>query len=178
MRIRKPIALTLFLIAVISISSCLAMSPKEKMLLGTWTPQKVSPYTPPVSAAKTGTSKKTTAAARPATDTTQQVKKDLGTVTANANVEARKAEKLSRFMETQLHTTFTLNADKTCTIQYPNRKIEAKWKLKNKGNNLLIKVPASGVKRTLELVFLNDTSAMAVQKSEEGSVIIRYSKKK
>lgn len=175
---KKSIALTIFVMVAFFISSCLAGNPKEKMLVGTWIPLKVSPYTPPVPASKATAVKKTTTAPKTVTDTTQQVKKDPGAVNTNSTLEARKAEKLSRFIETQLHTSFTLNADRTCSIQFPNKKVEANWKLKKKGTNLVFRVPASGIKRTLELVFLNDTSAMAIQKSDEGSVIIRYSKKK
>ena len=169
MRIKKLFTLFSFIITLFFVTSVSAMNQREKMLVGSWKPVKIAPY---VQNKHNDPVVKT----RKVADTTAGVKKDTGKETIAVKDAKKKADQLQHYMDTQMRTTFTLNADKTCRIQNPSKEIEGKWKLKKKGSSLVIKVPGMTQNGTLELVTLNDTVAMAIQRTNLGDMIIRYRK--
>jgi|GEM_PF-6002044 len=169
MRIMKLFTLFSFVITLFFVTSVSAMNQREKMLIGSWKPVKIAPYVQ-------STHHDAVAKTKKVADTSSIVKKDTGKETIAAKDAKKKADQLQHYMDTQMRTTFTLNADKTCKIQNPGKAIEGKWKLKKKGSCLVIKVPGMTQSGTLELVTLSDTVAMAIQRTNLGDMIIRYRK--
>lgn len=171
MRIRKLFTLTSLLISFTLLTANLqAANPREKKLIGSWQPVKVNPYvskTPVTASAKTKI-----------TDTTAAGKIKKGTSAITTGEAFRKSEQLKKFMDTQMRTTMKINADGSCLVENPGKKFEARWKLKKKGTNLVIKVPGSGQKVTLELVKITDSTATTIQRMKIGDVVVNYRKQK
>ena len=63
-------------------------------------------------------------------------------------------------IQSELHSTMTVNADKTAIKEYPRKTVHATWKLKNKGTNLLVNSKETGKKMTFYILHINDTSAV------------------
>jgi hypothetical protein len=168
MRICKPVTLILIVVSFYFISSCSSTSPREKMLIGTWRPHKIAPYVPnnPGPAAITGMS---------TPDSTKSGKQKTGT-TKTATPDKGQQAQLQRLIDQQMRTTIKINANKTCEIKSRENTKSATWKLKKNGTNLVIKEDETGHKGTLEFVFINDTTAMAIQRTKAGDIIIRYRK--
>ncbi len=169
MRMNKLFTLISVLISVYIITSCAATLPREKMLAGTWEPQKIVPYVSNKQRGPVIVSTKNT-------DTTNLEKQKTENKSTSAAVNERQAEQIQHFIGAQMRTTMKLNADKTCEIQLPEKLINANWKLKKKGTILVIRNSESGKKNSLELVFVNDTTAMAIQRSNVGDFIVKYRK--
>lgn len=160
----------LFLVMVgIILVSCSTTNPRSKLLIGTWKAHKASPYYPSgkepviITDAKVADSTFASGGEEP---------KQKGT----AGADEAKMARLQRIVEVQQQTTIKINADKTGEVTLPGRTLQTTWKMKSKGTNLIVKDIESGQKRTLEFVFINDTSAMAIQNTEAGDIIVRYRK--
>ena len=169
MRIKKLFTLIFIMISAYIITSCAATQPREKMLVGTWTPLKVSPYVPNNQKLPAITGKKVT-------DTKTSGKQNSEQTPSAADTDEKKEKQIEHHLDLMMRTTLKINVDKTCVIQSPGKSINAKWKLKNKGTNLIIKEHESGKIRTLELVLLNDTAAMVIQRTIAGDFIARFRK--
>jgi hypothetical protein len=171
MRMKKLFTLIAIVISVTIITSCATTQPREKFLVGTWIPLKVDSYVSPNQKVSAIPAKKVKVAD---TTTTEQLNTEL--TSAAANAEEKKAKQLEHFFATQMRTKIKVNSDKTCEIQAPGKSTNATWKLKNKGTILAIKETVSGKKRILELVQLNDTSALIIHRSPTGDFIGSYKK--
>jgi len=165
----KLFTLISVIIFVYIMTSCAATQPREKQLVGTWRSNKVSPYVSKDQQILSTNTKKIT-------DTTNVAKHGTENKSTTSFSDKRQAEQFQHFIDVQMRTTMKFNADKTGEIQFPGKTINAKWKLKKKGTILVVRDLDSGQKRSLELVFLHDTSAMAIQRTNFGDIIVRYSK--
>ena len=170
MRINRLITLISVTISIYIITSCSATQPRENMLIGTWKPEKVSPYTSP------GKQKSSAIAGKKAADTTNAKLQNEETMASTTVADEKQADKLDHTMGLQMRATMKFNADKTCNIQFPGKLINASWKLKKKGTSLIVKDLGSDRKWTLKFVFLNDTTSMAIQQTDAGDIIVRYRK--
>jgi hypothetical protein len=171
MRMNKLFTLITIVISATIITSCATTQPREKLLVGTWIPLKVDSYVSPYQKVSAIPEKKVKV-----TDTTTTEQQNTELTSAAASAEEKKAKQLEHFFGTQIRTKIKVNADKTCEIQAPGKSTNATWKLKKKGTILAIKETVSGKKRILELVQLNDTSAMIIQRTKTGDFIARYRK--
>ena len=169
MRINKLITLISVMFSVYIIMSCATTHPREKMLVGTWKPHKAAPYFPNTHGAPAITGMKVA-------DTTNTGKQKEEKESNSAFLDEKQAVQIQHVIETQMRTTMKINANKTCEIQFPGKLINATWKLKKNGTNLIVKDAESGQKRTLEFVFINDTTSMAIQHTNAGDIIVRYRK--
>jgi hypothetical protein len=169
MRIFK---LTTFVFVVISLyllAACATSHPMEKLLVGTWVPHKAAPYVPNAKGAPAITGMK-------AADSSGSAKHKDPKTSPSPVVDEKQAGEIQHVIETHMHTILKLNANKTCEVEFPGRSVNGKWKVSKNGTSLIVKDPGSGEKRTLELVFVNDTSAMVIQPTRAGDIIIRYRK--
>ena len=151
---------------VLLISSC-AIQPIQKRLIGTWKVVNVDPIY------FTNLQEKIAYV--------QKHKNDkIDTVTNQAKpMEITKAEaQKERMIQSELRSTFTVYADKTAIKEYSGKTVHAKWKLKDKGTNLVVKTKESGKTITFHIQQLTDTSALFTATSPAGKYKISYKKVK
>ncbi len=149
------------------ISSC-AVQPSQKRLIGTWKAVKVEPYNIPRKSSptannvkKTGNSYNDSTALKP--EQKLPSKSELG---------------LQMMIQSELHSTMTINADNTVVKEYPRKTIHATWKLTNKGKAISIDSKEIGKKMTFYILHINDTSVIITESLPSGSVKITYKKEK
>ena len=150
------------------ISSCAVLQPNQKYLIGTWKAVKVEKYNFP--------NTKTNTAAN-----TQNSKNSTGEKMDSLSIARQllTAERqLTRLTFTELKSTIIINANKTATKEFRGKTEHANWKLKNKGTCLLINSKETGKKLTIDIQYINDTSAVVVEDSPIGDLKITYKKEK
>lgn len=159
----------LLLVVGIVLVSCSTTNPKSKLIIGTWKAHKASPYYPsgkePITAPEINPSD--------STGSTGSLTKNKTEVPA---VDEAKLGRLLRAVEAQQQLTIKFNPDKTGEVITPTKTRPTTWKMKKRGNELIVKDLESGQKRILEFVFINDTTSMAIQRTEAGDIIVRYRK--
>jgi hypothetical protein len=166
MNMKRLLPLIFPLTIVLLISSC-AIQPIQKRLIGTWKVVNVDPIY------FTNLQEKIAYV--------QKHKNDkIDTVTNQAKqLEISKAEdQRERMIQSELHSTLTVNSDKTAIKEYPGKTVHAKWKLKDKGTNLVVKTKESGKTITFHIQHLTDTSALFTATSPAGKYQISYKKVK
>jgi hypothetical protein len=166
MRINRFFTLILVLVSTL-IVSCATVNPKEKLVVGNWIPRKAAPYEGNIKGALSIEGIK-------ADDTT---KATTSKQPDNAFASEKKNGELQRSINNLMNMTMKFNRDKTCVITVKGKTIDGKWKLKNKGKNLFVKDPKSGQKKTFEIIKLNDSVAVVIQRSHSGDIIAKYRKK-
>lgn len=164
---KKPLSLYFVLTVIFLVSSC-AIQPVQKRLIGTWKVVKVEPINVP-------------STQQPVVQNVQEPKSDKpDTVKYQAKPsEMTKTEvQQERMIQSELRSTMTVYADKTAIKEYPGRTVHAKWTLKNKGTNLVVKTKESGKTVTFYIQHINDTSAVFTGTSPIGKFKITYKKVK
>jgi hypothetical protein len=166
MNMKRLLPLIFPLTVVFLISSC-AIQPIQKRLIGTWKVVNVDPIY--------------FANLQEKIAYVQELKSDkIDTVTNQAKpMEITKAEaQKERMIQSELRSTFTVYADKTAIKEYSGKTVHAKWKLKDKGTNLVVKTKESGKTITFHIQHLTDTSALFTATSPAGKYQISYKKVK
>jgi hypothetical protein len=142
------------------ILSCASLSPNNKYLIGTWKVEKVERHNipnPPIQTAANGQTKASADAAKQA---------------------AKTEERLERIIKTRLNSTLTINKDKTAVQESEDRTIHGTWKLKNKGKRILVTSKEPDRKITIDILRMNDTSAVFLENLPVGSLKVTYKKEK
>ena len=162
--------LTLFFVCTVAflVSSCATSYPNQKKLIGTWKVIKIEKYDiPSVAVANAATAQK--AKTGDVHDTSSAV----------AVSELSKRDKvINRMMEKELHSSLTINKDQTAVKELPGKTVHATWKLKNKGTRLLIDSKEEGKKMTIDILHINDTSAVVLENLPVGGLKVTYKKEK
>jgi hypothetical protein len=168
MNMKRLLTLLFAFTVVFLISSCATFQPKQKYLIGTWKAVKVEKYNIPNTPLNT-------------VENTQKSKSNAGEKTDSSVVAkqlSKTEQRLNRIIQTEYHSTLTINADKTATKEIHGKTIHAKWKLKNNGTRLLVNNKETGKKLTIDIQHLNDTSAVVVENLPVGGLKITYKKEK
>ena len=150
------------------ISSCATIHPNQKYLIGTWKAEKVEKYNVPnlqITAAGTqGKTKPGTGDTIASADTAGQASKVKG--------------QIDRLIQAEHRSTLTVNANKTAIKESHGKTVHLKWKLTNHGTRLLANSKETGKKITIDILHINDTSAVVTQNFRFGSLKITYKKVK
>ncbi len=150
------------------ISSCATFYPNQKYLIGTWKTEKVEKYkVPNLQIPAAGTQAKT----KPGTG-------DTKALADTAGQPSQLEGKLDRMIQTELRSTLTLNANKTAIKEFNGKTIHGNWKLTNHGTRLLASNKETGKKMTIDILHINDTSAVVTESFPFGSLKITYKKEK
>jgi hypothetical protein len=156
--------------------SCKVTYPTEKYLQGKWTPIKVEKYVEPGTAPAKPAKSKSTAVKTAVVDTTAGAKvlaADAMTPETDADIT------LNRMIVVEQRATLEVFTDKKMVIKDYQRKVaKATYKLKKKGYVVNAKEIDSGKKLTLEILSINDTSAVVVERFPFGDIKIEYQKVK
>ena len=161
--------ITGFLFLAIIIFSCATTSPREKLLVGKWKPVKVENANTPIK--KKGIAKPT------APDTLKPQAPDIKTDSFTV-VVPKEEQMLNRMIQSENRTSFQLNADKTAIKYYAGKAYNGTWKLKKHGTIFTARNPETGKKVEMEIIRLNDTSAMMTEQFPYGKIRITYHKEK
>jgi hypothetical protein len=151
MNMKRAVTLFFAFTFALLVTSC-ATTSNQKKLIGTWKAIKIERYNiPNLAASATGEAKtvKSSATTPDSTGAPRPVSKA--------------EEQLNRLIKMEQRSTLTLNADKTAVKEIPGKTIHATWKLKNKGTRLLVDSKDAGKKMTIEILHINDTSAVVVE---------------
>jgi len=163
---KRPLTLFFAFAITLMISSC-ATSLNQKKLVGTWKAIKIERYNiPNLAASASGENRNDKSSATTADSTA-------------APRQLSKAEdQLNRLIKMEQRSTLTLNADKTAIKEIPGKTIHATWKLKKQGTRLLVDSKEAGKKMTIEILHINDTSAVVVETLPIGGLKVTYRKEK
>jgi len=161
-------SLSIILITVLFFS-CVTTSSRTKQLVGKWKPVKIENASVPAN--------KTVLAGKRVQDSLGasqgQVKQDSA-ITALSIAEKR----LDHLIQTEMRSSMQLNADKTAEMTFRGKTVKGTWKMKKKGTILSAKNPDTGRSLELEVVKVNDTSAVMYEKTKDGKLRITYHKEK
>ena len=162
--------LTLFFAFTVAflISSCSTINRNKKYLIGTWKAEKVEKYNVPnrqiPAAGSQGKTKPGTGDTIASADTAGQASKVKG--------------QIDRLIQAEHRSTLTVNANKTAIKESHGKTVHGKWKLTNHGTRLLANSKETGKKITIDILHINDTSAVVTQNFRFGSLKITYKKVK
>jgi hypothetical protein len=148
------------------------VEPIQKRLLGTWKVVKVEKYDIPniIPPAPQNTQKSTT--------THKDTTTSAMSATATAHQASKMEDRLNRIIQTEMHSKLTINADKTAIEERPGKTLKGTWKLKKHGTILLVNSKERGKKMTIDIIHVNDTSAVVIQRLPIGGLKITYRKEK
>jgi hypothetical protein len=164
---KRLVTLFFALTVAFLISSC-STTLNQKKLIGTWKAVKIERYNIPNLAVQPAGG---AANAKPnASETTDST----GTTKQLSKAE----EQLRRLIKTEQRSTLTINPDKTAVKEIPGKTIHVTWKLKSKGTKLLINNKENGKKSTIEILAINDTSAVIVETLPIGGLKVTLKKEK
>lgn len=167
---KRNLTLLLAFTFVFLTTFCNAGQPIQKRLLGTWKVVKVEKYdipnipTPPPQNTQKGT-------ATPG-DTTAM------SATATLHQTSKMEDRLNRIIQNEMLSKMTINADKTAIEERPGKTVKGTWKLKKHGTVLLVNSKEKGKKMTIDIIRVNDTSAVVIQRLPIGGLKITYRKEK
>jgi len=140
----------------------------QKRLIGTWKAIKIEKYNIP--------------------ETPDQLagksQKGNGNATDSASVARAREQfskleaRLNRLIQSELHSTLTIKADKTAIEERAGKTIQGTWKLKNKGQSLLVTSKKPARKITIDIVRVNDTSAVVIENLPIGGLKVTYQRVK
>jgi hypothetical protein len=157
-------------------NSCKVTYPNEKYMIGSWTPVKVEKYTEPVTPTAEGEIPKE--AQRPVAKSDTNVQK--GKSGTQSSVQTRTPEEeLQRMITTEGRTTLVVYSEKKMVVKnYPGKIVKGTWKMKKKGTQVIAKEITTGKKMTMDILSINDTSAVVVERLPYGDIKITYKKDK
>jgi hypothetical protein len=177
MKLFKPLFLITLLSLIIISNSCKVTYPNEKFMKGKWTPLKVEKYVEPGKAAKGDgsapeTTSNSTAKSIANTDSTSVRK------AKNNNVippETLRENSIDRHMLAEQKSYLVINHDKKMVEKfYSGKTLKATWKMKKKGTQIVAKEIQSGKKLTMDILKINDTSAVVVGRMPYGCLKVTY----
>jgi hypothetical protein len=149
------------------ISSC-STTLNQKKIIGTWKAVKIERYNIPNLAAQpaggAANAKATASENADSTGTPKQLSKE--------------EEQLRRMIKAEQRSTLTINPDKTAIKEIPGKTIHVTWKLKKQGTRLVINNKENGKKSTIEILAINDTSAVVVETLPIGGLKVTLKKEK
>ena len=164
---KRLLTLLFTLTVALLISSCATFYPNQKKLIGTWKPEKVEKYNMPDLPTQAAANQQK---ARPGEE---------GTTPATTPANPSRAEsQLARLIENEKRSMLTFNADKTALVDFHGKTIKGTWKLKKQGTRLLASSKETEQKLDLEILHVNDTSAVMIETLPFGSLKITYKKVK
>lgn len=156
--------------------SCKTTYPTEKLLQGKWTPVKVESYKGEGSQNATKSSKSSSTAVK-SSAVKDSTSRSAGGSDAGALSGSEKDVQLHRMMVVEERASLEVFTDKKMVLKNYNTKVaKAKYKLKNKGYQVSAKEITTGKKLTLDILSINDTSAVVVERFPFGDIKITYHK--
>lgn len=166
-RLFSVVTLLAFLTAFVS---CKTTYPTEKYFQGKWVPVKVEKYMSPekvVKADKQAPPKEKSVAA-----TADSLAKQPATTQ-----EDPRSNQLDRMVIAEKKATMEVYPEKKLVVKNYNSKVaKAKYKLKKKGYQVKAKELETGKQLTLDIVSINDSSAVVIEKFPFGEILIEYKK--
>jgi hypothetical protein len=176
MKFSKLISFIAISIILVFAVSCKVTYPTEKYLQGKWTPVKVEKYVEPGTASAKSSKSASSGIKSTKVDTTDGAK---GQAAVATTPESNEETMLNRMIVVEQRATLEVFTDKKMVIKDYQRKIaKASYKLKKKGYLINAKEIDSGKKLSLEILSINDTSAVVVEKFPFGNIRIEYQKVK
>lgn len=174
MKFRNLIFSTGLMAMILVFGSCVTTHPNEKLLPGTWKPQKVEPWISPEMAEQMKAQQETQKD-QPAAQKTEPVASDpaKGKPTGNASDQRNK---IDRLIGLEQRATLRIEPNHTVAKAYPGKTLKATWKLKANGTLLLAKNIETKEKYKIDLVEISPTHFVAIQHVGEGGVKITYVK--
>ena len=180
MKLFKLLSLIAFLSILVFVNACKVTYPNEKLLIGKWTPVKVEKYTDAGTIAPSmGTpSQKPSAnsAAKPVA-TGDSTSNKTGVAGTGKSQEESMAHQLSKMTNEMERTTLEVYKEKKMVVLYnPKMTVKGNWKLKKKGTQIAVKELKSGRKFVIDIMKINDTSAVVINRYPFGDVKVTYHK--
>ena len=181
MKLFKPFFLIALFSLIIISNSCKVTYPNEKYMNGRWTPVKVERFVEPGSVATTPAPAPKSSASTPAKSTENP---DSTTITLkkrrNNNAippELERENLIQRHILAEQKACLEVNQEKKMVVKvYPGKTIKATWKMKNKGTRITTKNIETGKKSTIDILEINDTSAVLLERFLIGNIKVTYHK--
>ena len=173
MKINTFFTLILIISLSLFVNSCKVIYPNERKIIGKWTPVKVEKISlqEPSAVASTPRPKPKT----PADSTT--LKSDQNSLGMDQN--SKTDIQLNRFAAAEERTPLEVYQEKHILVKnYPQTSYKGTWKMKKKGMQVQVKNIQTGEKRTVDIVHLNDTSAVLLERFPFGDIKITYHKER
>ena len=173
MKVFKIITLFALITMIVLANSCKVTYPNEKKIIGKWNPVKVEKISPPV---------QSTASETPhpkSTPKTDSLSINNGKNAQGIAPESRGENQLNQMASLEERTSLEVYSEKKMIVKaYPKKTYKGTWKMKKKGMQVQVKNIQTGEKRTIDLVKINDTSAVLLERFPFGDIKITYLKER
>jgi hypothetical protein len=153
-----------FLAIIIIISSCATTHPNEIWIVGNWKPIKSEIYVPPAKPVAPG-------------DTVKSKKKSAQAVQVSTVEQQQRTSQLDRMVANELRSPVIIKVEgkkKIVQKYYPGKTAEGTWKMKKNGQRLVAKETNTGKTITMDILALNDTNAIVVERFPYGDIKVTY----
>jgi hypothetical protein len=173
MKMFKVITLSAFIAMTVFANSCKVIYPNERKIVGKWNPVKIEKIDPAVTPT-------TSSSARPGSAAKMDtVAGKKGKNAQGLNPGDSRDNQLTRMATIEERTSLEVYAEKKMVVkQYPKKTFKGTWKLKKKGMQVQVKEIQTGEKHTIDILSINDTSAVILEKFPFGDIKITYKKEK
>ncbi len=148
--------------------SCASLSPNNKILVGKWKPEYAEKYIEPGKEKKTET--------KVVSDTAAEKKSK--TVTNEMPNQQRADAEWERMVNTEKRTPLIVNEDHTLQKTFHQKTVKGSWKLKNKGKRLIMTESTTGQKLRADILEINDSMMVVVERLPVGDIKVKYVKEK
>ena len=182
MKEHKLLSLIALILIMVLAYSCKVTYPNEKLLIGKWRPVKIDKYTEPGTVPAT-TAKPASISVKPG-PTKPSIPQDSASINAESTgvgtaTEVEKENRLSRSIRAEERTSLEIFREKKTVVKtYQGKPFKGTWKMKNKGTQVVAKDNLSGRKFIIDIMHINDTSVVVLERLPWGNLKITYHKEK
>ncbi|HTX88094.1 MAG TPA: hypothetical protein VMC08_03830 [Bacteroidales bacterium] len=168
MNSRKLVLPVWMIVMTVFLFACSITSPNAKLLVGSWKPVSAEKYVDPAKAKPV--------VKQQAVPDSASLAKGKKTNPGMSEADHHAEMELERAINTEKRTPMIVKADKTAEKAYHQQTVKGSWKLKKQGKQIIFTEANSGKKLKADILQINDTTVVLVERLPVGDIKVKYVK--